>query len=263
MEDPQSLFEPDGAFLNPTAAAAGPWRPDALHGGAVSALLSHALAEDGWVLARVTIDLMRRVPLELLRIVPGPVSTTRRLLRKSVELWADSRMVAKGEALLLPQVDIDLPHQTDRCIRPPEDLDQQPSPESRIAISKRVGHTSFVSHAVSMRTQRRSVSHSDTFVYWLKLLLPVVAGQDITPLQRVTAGADYANGGFSTLSFEEWSFVSLDLTVQLIRPARGEWIAVTNDSLAANTGIGLGDAELYDVNGRIGRATATLLVERR
>jgi acyl-CoA thioesterase len=57
--------------------------------------------------------------------------------------------------------------------------------------------------------------------------------------------------------------MSLDLTVQLTRKPDGEWIAVTSDSLASRTGIGLGDAELYDTTGRIGRAVATLLVEPR
>ena len=82
-------------------------------------------------------------------------------------------------------------------------------------------------------------------------------------MQRATAAADYANGGFTALPFEEWSFVSLDLTVQLTRQPEGEWVGVTCDSLAASTGIGLGDAELHDTDGRIGRSTATLLVERR
>jgi hypothetical protein len=40
--------------------------------------------------------------------------------------------------------------------------------------------------------------------------------------------------------------MSLDLTVQLTRQPDGKWIAVTIDSLASRTGIGLGDAELYD-----------------
>jgi acyl-CoA thioesterase len=71
------------------------------------------------------------------------------------------------------------------------------------------------------------------------------------------------NGGFPSLPFEDWSFMSLDLTVQLTRQPDGEWIAVTSDSLASRTGIGLGDAELYDATGRIGRAVATLLVEPR
>jgi acyl-CoA thioesterase len=55
--------------------------------------------------------------------------------------------------------------------------------------------------------------------------------------------------------------MSLDLSVQLTRQPNGEWIGLTSDSLASRTGIGLGEAELYDTTGKIGRAVATLLVE--
>jgi hypothetical protein len=131
---------------------------------------------------------------------------------------------------------------------------------------------SFVSHAVITRTAQRVESGVGSrredggdagHVFWLKLLLPVVAEEAMTPMQRVFAAADYANGGFPSLPFEKWSFMSLDLTVQLTRAPAGEWVGVTSDSLASTTGVGLGDAELYDVNGRIGRAVATLLVEPR
>jgi Thioesterase-like superfamily len=263
VTEPRALFEPDGADLSPTAAALGPWRPDALHGGAVSALLGQSFEQEGWVLARMTMDLMRRVPLQPLRLVPGPTSTTRRLLRQSVELWADERLVAKAEALLLPDLYLALPQQPDHRLGVPRELDTQEPDKYRAAIVRRVGYPSFVSHAVSMRNERPDERRPGVVVNWLKLLLPIIAGQEITPVQRATAAADYANGGFPTLPFEEWSFVSLDLTVQLTRQPEGEWVGVTCDSLAASTGIGLGDAELHDKEGRIGRSTTTLLVERR
>ena len=40
--------------------------------------------------------------------------------------------------------------------------------------------------------------------------------------QCVSAAADYANGGFPSLPFEEWSFMSVDLTVQLTRRFRAQ-----------------------------------------
>jgi Thioesterase-like superfamily len=260
---PQSLFEQDGLVVHPTAAALGPWRHDALHGGAVSALLSHGLEENGWVLARVTVDLMRRVPLQELRLAPGRQENTRRMLRKQIELWAGDQLVAKAEALLLPETRIDLPPQPERSLAMPEDLERQATEAVRVSIAEQIGFTSFVSHAVATYRSRLGEAHPGSSVYWIKLLLPLIAGEDITPVQRVTIAADYANGGFVNLPFEQWSFVSLDLTVQLTRPPVGEWVAVTNDSLAESTGIGLGDAELYDANGRIGRSVATLLVEPR
>jgi Thioesterase-like superfamily len=262
MPEPKSLFESDGQFMHPTAAALGPWRANALHGGAVSTLLGHSLEEEDWLLGRMSLDLMRRVPPEPLRLVLGPSISTRRLLRKSIELWCGDRLVAKAEGLLLPRAHLDLPSSAERKLDVPPDLEDE-TDRHRVAIAERVGYPSFVSHAVSTRKKRLQGRHAGAFVYWLKLLVPVVEGGEITPIQRVCAAADYANGGFTALPFEEWSFMSLDLTVQLVRPPVGDWIAVTNDSLAETTGIGLGDAELYDRDGRIGRSTSTLLVERR
>ena len=80
--DPQALFTRDGPLLVPTEASLGPWRPDALHGGAVSALLGHSLAEDGWQLARVTMDLLRRVPLQPLRLTVSATTNSRRVSRE-------------------------------------------------------------------------------------------------------------------------------------------------------------------------------------
>jgi len=260
--DPQALFTRDGPLLVPTEASLGPWRPDALHGGAVSALLGHSLAEDGWQLARVTMDLLRRVPLQPLRLTVSATTNSRRVSRREAELWAGDQLVARAAALLLPESRVALPPQPDRRLEFPASTEPQSSDDVRAAIAERIGYTSFVSHAVDTRNARRKDGYGER-VYWLKLLLPVIAGEAITAIQRVTAAADYANGGFPSLPFEKWSFMSLDLTVQLTREPHGEWIAVTSDSLAAATGIGLGDAELHDVNGRIGRAVATLLVEPR
>ena len=261
MSEPRGLFEADGGYLHPTSAAPGPWRPDALHGGAVSALFGHTFEEPGWSLGRMTVNLLRRVPMGPLTLVVGPTSTTRRLMRRSAELWAGDRPVARAEGLLLPESHLDLPPQPERRLEPPPDLEQKAS--RRETIVDRVGFPSFVSHAVATRTVRTDGGHPGAFAYWIHLLLPAVAGHEITPVQRVCAAADYANGGFPTLPYEEWSFVTLDLTVQLVRPPVGEWVGVTNDSVAGASGIGLGDAELHDVVGRLGRATATLLVEPR
>jgi hypothetical protein len=263
MEEPRALFVPEGSAMLPTGAALGPWRRDALHGGAVSGLLGHSLAEDGWLMARMTMNLMRRVPRQPLHLVPGPSSRTRRVLRKHVELRAGEHLVASAEALLLPDSHLALPQQVNRTLPLPEQLRDGDPHEHREAIVKRVGFPSFVSHAVATHRPRLPASHPAPFAYWIKLLLPVVAGEPITPIQRITTAADYANGGFATLPFEEWSFVTLDLTVQLAREPLGEWVAVTVDSLASSTGAGLGDAELYDTEGRIGRSVATLLVESR
>lgn len=263
MEDVEGLFDQDGSLLVPTAAALGPWRPDGLHGGAVAGLLARGLESDGYALARMTMDLLGRVPRTPLRLVDGKPWASRRVRRKSVELWAGDRIVAKAEGLFLPDRHVDVPPPVDDPIPgPSEDEGQDPRIE-QAAIVRRVGYPSFVSHAVAMRVTTRSIGRRAVPVTWLKLLVPVVSGERPTGVQHAVVAADYANGGFSNMSFKHWSFMSLDLTVQLVRPPEGPWIGVACDPLAQSTGIGLGDGELHDVQGRFGRATASLLIEPR
>jgi hypothetical protein len=155
----------------PTAAALGPWRRDALHGGAVSGLLSHSLAEDGWAMARLTMNLMRRVPLQALRLVRGPTSGTRRVLRKSAELWAGQDVVATADALLLPDSPLALPPQPNRTLPIPDGLQETTEQQHRDFIVNRVGFPSFVSHAVATHRTRlpECIQHllliGSTFVY--------------------------------------------------------------------------------------------------
>jgi Thioesterase-like superfamily len=190
-EELHSLFTRDGSLLVPTAAALGPWRPDALHGGAVSALLGNSLEEDGWQLARVTMDLLRRVPLEPLRLTAEARAGTRRILRKEAALWAGDLLVARAAALLLPETEVELPPQPNQRLELPAEPEGQDPGGLRAAIANRIGYPSFVSHAVATRNTRRNGSDGGR-VYWLNLLLPVIAGELITPIQRVSAAADYA-----------------------------------------------------------------------
>lgn len=263
MVEVAALFEPAGDLLVPTTAALGPWRPDGLHGGAVAGLLARGLDRDGCVLARMTMDLLGRVPKAPLRLLDGARWASRRIQRQTVELWAGDRIVAKAEGLFLPDQSIDVPDSAEEPLPGPPDGGETDPRLEQAAIVKRVGYPSFVSHAVAMRVTTTMVNQRTMPVTWLNLLVPVVSGEPLTGVQRAVVAADYANGGFANMSFKRWSFMSLDLTVQLVRTPVGPWIGVACDPLAQDTGVGLGDAELHDSRGRIGRATTTLLIEPR
>jgi len=92
-----ALFVRDGDHFIPGMPSLGPWRRDALHGGAVSALLAGCLERDGYVLARTTVDLLGRVPAEPLRLVAEDEWGSTRLRRQTVELWAGARIVARAQ----------------------------------------------------------------------------------------------------------------------------------------------------------------------
>ena len=91
----------------------------------------------------------------------------------------------------------------------------------------------------------------------------MVAGQDISPLQRVLVVADSGNGVSATLDWRRFLFINVDLTVHLHRHPQGEWVCLDAVTLPEGDGIGLADTALLDERGPIGRAAQTLLIAER
>src|SRR5262249_60690560 len=85
------LSGPRGPASAPTGHPRGPWDPRHQHGGAVAALVARAVerrAGDGFCVTRLTLELMRPVPIERLAVdvdVPRP---GRRVLGISVSISA-------------------------------------------------------------------------------------------------------------------------------------------------------------------------------
>lgn len=68
----QSVYRRDGAYFLPTGLSRGPWDERAQHGGAPAALLAHLAQEaagEDFVLARLTFELTRPIPIAPLTVV--------------------------------------------------------------------------------------------------------------------------------------------------------------------------------------------------
>src|SRR5207248_8681494 len=98
---------------------------------------------------------------------------------------------------------------------------------------------------------------------WARLLVPVVAGEAPSPMQRVADAADFGNGVSRLLDFETHVFINPDLTVALSRVPIGEWIGFDIVSRLSGDGFGQAESLIFDGSGPIGRAVQSLLVERR
>jgi hypothetical protein len=96
---------------------------------------------------------------------------------------------------------------------------------------------------------------------WMRMRVPLVEGEEPTPLQRVLVAADSGNGVSAALDWRQYLFINTDLSVHLLRPPAGEWVCL--DAVTHVDGLGLSDTALWDEGGRIGRAAQTLLVRRR
>lgn len=263
--EPTVLFQRDGDVVVPTAAALGPWRPDSLHGGPVAALLAGAMEHDGFVLGRVLVDFLGRVPSQPLRLDVHAPWGWGRLRRQSAELWADDRLVARAQGLRLPESDIDLPADAvDGPELDPPVVDDAAADARKAVTVDQIGWPSFASHAIDRVLRSPRGGEPDAATMWVRLLLPVVAGEPLTGVQRAAAAADLASHGTAMrLPFREWSFSNADLSVHLARRPLGEWVALTSTAVAQRSGVGIGEARLADAHGPIGRATQTLLLEPR
>ena len=85
----------------------------------------------------------------------------------------------------------------------------------------------------------------------------------MTPLQRLFAVADIANGMGSRLSVAEWLFLNTDLTVHIHRVPEGEWIGVQAENHYGRDGVGVSRGTLFDEHGAVAALQQAQLVRRR
>ncbi len=100
-------------------------------------------------------------------------------------------------------------------------------------------------------------------VCWMRMQVPLLDGEQPSPLQRVLIAADSGNGISATVDIERYLFINVDLSVHLHRMPAGEWICLDALTAAEADGLGMADTMLLDELGPIGRACQTLLIAER
>jgi acyl-Coa thioesterase superfamily protein/acyl-CoA thioesterase superfamily protein len=258
-----ALFVPDGDRLVPTELSRGPWSPDALHGGPVAALVIRAVERhrpgDDLQLVRLTLELLRPVPLAPLTVRTALRRDGRKVQVVEVTVAADGTDVARALVLRLRALGED---QAVRA-RAPEDSSPPPPEGARTPpVTTVAGLPAFHSDAVDMRFAGGLFGEIGPATVWIRLRVPVVPGEDLTPWQRVAAAADFGNGVSSELDFRSHLFINPDLTVYVHRPPIGEWVCLDARTRYGTPGIGMAESALWDAEGRIGRAVQCLLIER-
>jgi hypothetical protein len=98
---------------------------------------------------------------------------------------------------------------------------------------------------------------------WMRMAVPLLPGEQPSPLQRVLAAADSGNGVSAALDWSRYLFVNVDLSVHLHRMPAGEWVCLDAVTFPEANGVGMADTRLLDEHGPIGRAAQTLLVAER
>lgn len=259
-----AIFVRDGDCYRPTDLARGPWSPEAQHGGAPAALLARLVERDDgdapMLVTRLTIELLRPVPIRPLTARTRVLRPGRKVQVVEAALWHADTEVARCTALRLRRAEVPLPADLPRLEPPPAPPGGQASlPPWSDANDYRAYHNAAVEH----RFVRGSFATAGPAVDWIRLRVPLVLGEDTSPLSRVAAAADFGNGVAWVLDRRDgYTFINPDLTIYLHRYPVGEWVCLDAVTYAQPTGVGLTESWLFDEQGPIGRAAQSLLIER-
>ncbi|OBH12178.1 thioesterase family protein [Mycobacterium sp. E1747] len=257
--------DPLGEKFRATDLTRGTWSAAIQHGGPVSALLVRALERceqrDDTRLSRVVIDLLGGVPAE-------------------GDLWVDARVQRGGKQIELVGAEMLAPGP-----------DGEPRPVARASgwrlqtlDTREVAHAAPDMSAPRSEARNRNLKARDwdrNYVHsldWLWLTEPLsegpgeswihptvdlVTGENMTPLERLFAVADCANGIGSKLDISRWTFLNTDLAVHVFRVPDGEWIGIRAETNYGPDGIGTTVGTLFDEQGAVGAIQQSVLVRPR
>ena len=167
----------------------------------------------------------------------------------------EALMRAQGWRLRTERVDFDPPQPT---------TEAPPGPESgEPGQFFHTGHDVGYHSAMEYRFTEGAFMEPGPATVWMRMGVPLIPGEEPSPLQRVLAAADSGNGVSAALDWSRYLFINVDLTVHLHRPPEGEWICLDAVTLPEPNGVGMSDTRLLDERGPIGRAAQTLLIAER
>ncbi len=256
-----ALYALDGNRALPGPLTVGPWSPDSQHGGPVAALLGRAVEAIAtpvpMQVMRLTVELLRPVPLAPLEIATSVLRMGTRVGFVEASVSAGGAVVATSRALMIRVGEATVPEPEQWPATPTEPLAATPRPRSA------GDPPAFHLDAMEMRFARGSWEAGGPAVVWERLAVPVVAGEEPSPLQRAAAAADSGNGISRVVPFSDYVFVNPDLTVALWRPPAGEWVGLDVRTRLDGRGWGQAESLLFDPVGPCGRAVQSLYVQGR
>ncbi len=266
---PPGAFTPiaEHRFLA-SALTRGPWNPEHQHAGPPIALVCRAIeraaAEQGLThISRITANLLRPVPIGEVSVEVVVDYAGRNAGHYSAQLLAGGKCVARFTALVQRETEVALPSTwpAEPAGLAPPALPRAPElcPEGTFPFADaQVGYSDLVETRVASGVMFRGPC-----VVWFRLRHALVEGEVASAYQRVAVAADSGNGISAMLDFRNYLFVNSDLTFNLLRRPRGEWVGLNARTYVGPDGCGLATSNLFDTDGLIGVATQSLSIRAR
>lgn len=210
--------------------------------------------------ARITVELLRPVPLEPLSLAIRMVRPGKKVQLVEATLRTESHEVARALALRIRRADLPIPDNL------PMDRETVDPPERGASLEMRKSkdfYDGFHNRAVEHRFVRGSFMEAGASTDWIRLTVPLIEGEETSPLCRVAAVADFGNGISGVLPPDRFTYINPDLTITIHRYPRDEWVCLDAHTRVEPNGVGMAESRLFDRDGPIGRAVQCLILDER
>jgi hypothetical protein len=239
----------DEAHVLPQPRAAAGWNPRLQSGHLLAPLLTHLLERIPGLVPMITtrcvVDLTRPVPMKPLRWHSEVVRQGKKLqVVRSALLDGDVELASA--TALRARIDTS----------PATPMRDYPAPEQGNLLQPPLSVPGF-----EIRPLSEVRNGGGACVLWSRVVEPVVAGVETSPLMHAMSLADFGSGMGNALSFSEWSFPNIDIVALFFREPRGEWLLLDAATEAAGNGIGLVSGVLADREGPFARCHQTLFID--
>ena len=255
---PEAFYVREGELFIPTELTRGPWSAEAQHAGPPAALVARvieSLDPAGLSLARLTMNVLRPIPLTPLRIEAHAVRSGKSTQYVEATLANDDGEIARASAWRIlgdPRAELDL------------DPTPPPGPaESEGAPFFQMPWSPSYFDAMEWRIARGALAEPGPAAVWMRMRCALVEGEEPSAAARVLVAADSGNGISWALPLETSLFINTEITVHLARPAEGEWVCLDARTRVGPLGVGFAESVLWDERGMIGRGAQALLVSAR
>ncbi len=264
----EAMFERDGTQVSPGPICTGPWDPTVMHGGPPLALCGrffagHAGGADEFHLARVTVELVRPIPLAPLTVEVIETRAGRRIqLLDAIVRGVDGLELAFARGMRILRSDNGL---DEKAIEMPGPLDL-PDPQNSTPVHHNYALPSggFYLDAFEIRScDGRTFGPLGPSAAWFKLRVPVFAGESISPLDRVLSIGDFGNGLSNITPKSSHVYINPDVSLHLHRLPDDEWVLSDAVTHVRSAGFGTASTVLADRLGRLGVANQSLMVQRQ
>ncbi len=239
------------------------WTADIQHAAPVSALLVRALERcaprDDTRLSRVAIDLLGPVPAD------GDMWVRSKVLRpgRQIELISAETLAMDPTVSGADGAGERVAAAAARHRRTDPRRAPLPAPRSQAHSGnlEKEFDRNYV-HSLDWRWLTKPLNDGPG-EWWIKPTASLVNGETMTPLQRLFAVADCANGIGSKIDITKWTFLNNDLVVHVHGIPDGEWVGVRAETNYGPDGIGTTVGTLFDETGAVGSIAQSVLVRRR